>query len=343
LLIVIVPLFFFLSDAASRYPNKEEILEKSEQIGMSALIKVSNGPMLGESASDFQKLLGHVVSISSGPEFKKFVSEICTEMVQGIGKVKYLLPSALVNCLMEDQEKILGDPDFSDVFIKILKLNEHFNPNVCAQFFLKFMLFFTTDLLQFISQAFKAKHPFRAVSRTVGDPDKEDRQVIYYIAGSIMRGYLRIARRFPQSKSWQEIVSVLKSKVLTDRFEGDLSTDANWTKDVDRGGLLFINSKCQELFVKIAKVVYSSEKQDGSIDYEAVIKEVCNSELSHDWDDIICESLSETVSLNFLSDIIQYFCKTCGRGIAKRRLNFIRRRPVASMNTRHLAASRKNR
>ena len=91
----------------------------------------------------------------------------------------------------------------------------------------------------------------------------------------------------------------------------------------------------------MCKIVYSCEQKDGSIDYEAVIKEICNSHLSVDWDNIISDSLSETTSFNLLCDLTKNFCRTCGRGIAKRRLNLMRSRPVVSMTTRHLAASRK--
>ncbi|KAK3922594.1 Zinc finger protein 177 [Frankliniella fusca] len=329
--------------AASRFPNTADILAHSEEIGVKALTKVSNGLFMGESAAEFRELVGYVVSITSTQDFSNFSHEICNSMVISIQKVKFLLPSALVNSLMDDQETILSDPDSCDTFLKIINVGEQFSADVCAQFFLKFMLFFTTELLLHMSERFKASHPFNVVSKLVGEPDKEDRQVIYYIAGSIMRGYLKIAKRFPNSNTWREVTSVLTSKIFIDKPEGDISTDAEWTNDVDRGALLYINSKCQDLFVKITKVIFSHENHDGSIKYEAVVKKILNSELACDWDNIIGNSLSETVSLNLLSDIVQFFCKTCGRGIAKRRLNFIRRKPVASLTTRHLAASRRNR
>ena len=167
--------------------------------------------------------------------------------------------------------------------------------------------------------------------------------MIYYIAGSIMRGYLKVGRRFPNSATWKSIVAVLRAKVLIERPDGDLDVDAEWTMDVDRGSLLFINAKCQNVFVKLTKVIFSCEKQDGSIDYETVISKVCNSDVSVDWDDIVSDSLPQDVSLNLMSDIVVCFCRTCGRGFAKRRLNFLRNRTIASLTTRHLVASRKNR
>lgn len=339
--------FYFLSflvEGASRFPDTADMMEHAEEIGMQALIKVSNEPCFGVSAVPFRELVGHVVSLSSGAEWKQFSSKVCAELVKGIAQKKCLLPSTLICSLMDQQENILSNFNLSDSLLDIIGVNSNtFSGNTSAQFFLKFMLFFTTELLKYISKTFRANLPRTRVAKLIGEPDKEDRQVIYYIAGSIARGYLKIGKRFPKSKMWQDVVSVLKTKVLMDKPEGDMPPDAEWTNDVDRGALLYINTKCQDLFVKVTKVIYSFEKRDGSIDYDSVIKEVCNSQLSVDWDNIISDSLNETVSFNVLSDITKCLSQTCGRGIAKRRLNFIRKRGVASMTTRHLAASRKNR
>ena len=50
---------------------------------------------------------------------------------------------------------------------------------------------FRTEILKFTSSTFRS-NLLRGTQpgRTVADPDKEDRQVIRYVAGSIMRGYL---------------------------------------------------------------------------------------------------------------------------------------------------------
>ena len=227
---------------------------------MKALIRVSNEPCFGESTAEFRQLVGHVASVSSSDEWRKFTHEICDAMVQSISTTKCLLPSALINNLMECQENILDDFDFSDGLLEIIGLIGKFSANVCAQFFLKYILFSTTELLQHISRTFRNNLPRRRVAREVQDPDDEERQVIYCIAGSIIRGYLKIGRRFPDSKMWQEIVMVTHRKILVKKSESELIPDSEWTCCVDRGALLFINSATQQLFVKMCKIVYSCEQ-----------------------------------------------------------------------------------
>ena len=81
--------------------------------------------------------------------------------------------------------------------------------------------------------------------------------------------------------------------------------------------------------------MYQKEKSNGSIDYADVIKEVLNSPLSVQWDEIISGSLPENVSVNLLSDVVSCYCKSCGRGFAMRRLNRLRSKPMVSMPTGH--------
>jgi len=200
------------------------------------------------------------------------------------------------------------------------------------------MMSFTFEIFRFISASIRSGHTPKAAR--VPELDLEERQVIFYIGGSIMRGYLRIAKRFSASRKWQNIASVLKSKVLCDKPEGDI--EAQWTADVDRGGLLYITTPTQEFFKQVATIVYSSEQKDGSINYEEVITKVTNTDMCVTWDNIISDSLDEKVSLNLMNDVITCFCKTCGRGIAKRRLNKLRQKnPLISMATRVSVARRK--
>ena len=87
--------------------------------------------------------------------------------------------------------------------------------------------------------------------------------------------------------------------------------------------------------------MYCCEQRDRSIDYKQVISKVSNSDISVAWDNIISDSLSKEVSIGLMNDVITCFCKTCGRGVAKRRLNFFRQKPLISMATRVSVASRR--
>jgi len=87
--------------------------------------------------------------------------------------------------------------------------------------------------------------------------------------------------------------------------------------------------------------VYSHEERDGSINYAKVIDAVCKSDIAVKWDEMFEGEISEEVCLNLMKDLIEAYCKVCGLGVAKRRFNNFRKKPVISMPTRHLVASRK--
>ena len=97
--------------------------------------------------------------------------------------------------------------------------------------------------------------------------------------GSIMRGYLRIAYRYQNSNKWKFIMNNIKKHILTDQPVGY----SNWVLSVDRGGLLYVTRECQDFFVGVAKIVYASEKRDGSIDYGNVIETVSKGHLKFVW------------------------------------------------------------
>ncbi|KAE8737570.1 hypothetical protein FOCC_FOCC016967 [Frankliniella occidentalis] len=171
---------------------------------------------------------------------------------------------------------MLTNIELCDGYLKGLQLLDLFERDVLSQFILEFLLNFNVNVIKFITKTFRNNLPRRQQQPPGGkEPDKEDRQVIYYIAGSIMRGYLKIAKRSNKIQTWQSVASVLRTKVLIDKPDGDFDPDSEWTKEVDRGGLLYINSQCQSFFVKLTKVIFACEKSDGSINYDEVIARDC--------------------------------------------------------------------
>lgn len=334
---------YFCLAAAARFPDAAKIIENSVDIADKTLLSVARSPSVGDSGARFKHLIGHIASIAAGEEWKTFCNYFCKELVESIKEKKCLLPSSLATTLIDKLDSTLSGDNFVTLRDK-LNLSENFDSDVISQFLLEFGLNLAGEILKFISSTFRANTSGRIPTvLRLGELDKEDRQVVYYIAGSIMRGYLKIARRSLKSSEWQSVAEVIQSKVLVNKVTGDIDPDSEWTKSVDRGSLLYITTPSQGFFVKLTKVVYGYEKKDGSIDYECVVGSVCDSELSVEWGDIIGDSVEEKVSLNLMNDVILSFCRTCGRGFAKRRLNFLRKKPVVSMPTRHLVASRKNR
>ncbi|KAK3929640.1 Protein krueppel, partial [Frankliniella fusca] len=308
--------------AASRFPDEKEIMLKANEISMKALTEVSNCPSYGKRGQVFRELMGEV---SCSDNFIVFSTLILQELVGSINTKKFLLPSALLKSLDERMENILSDNNFFERCFCTLNLS-NFDVDTQSQFFLEFCKALVSELFQFISSTFRTAVVSRAV-RPMPVLDHEDKQVIYYIGGSIMKGYLRMAFRYKSNSKWKEIYGVLKSQVLSDSAIGDI--DAEWTRQLDRGRLLYITIPTQTFFISLTNIVYQNERMDGSVDYDLIIK----------IDSVILDSLSHDKSVGFTNDVVCAFCKACGRGIARRRLNALRDKPVISMPTRHAVAS----
>ncbi|XP_026280510.1 uncharacterized protein LOC113207950 [Frankliniella occidentalis] len=321
--------------AASRFPDREEILGNVSDICSAALTEVANSPSFGPSGAVFKQLIGHVVGLPA-EDLHKFSTLICTELICDVCKQKTMLPSPLMISLFDKMEEIVSDDSLCEEYLSVLGLDS-FEIDAQSQFLMEFMLNFTLEIFKFISSTYRSKFTCSRQRNFVLDQD--DKQVVYYIAGSIMRGYLKMARRHKENLKWQKIESVLRCKVLCEKPVGEI--DAEWTAELDRGGLLYIQQSVQEFFKKVCLVVFACEKRDGSIDYDDVIAKVSNCDISVDWDNIIKDSLSEEVSISLMNDVITCFSRTCGRGVAKRRLNFLRQKPVISMATRVSVARRK--
>ncbi|KAK3919721.1 PR domain zinc finger protein 14, partial [Frankliniella fusca] len=321
--------------AASQFPDREKILENVSHICSASLTEVANSPSFGPSGAVFKQLIGHVVGLPV-EEMTEFSTLICSELISPVCNQKTMLPSPLMTTLFDKMEEIVSDDSLCEKYLSVLHL-DYFEPHVQSQFLMEFLLNFTLEIFKFISSTYRST--FTCSRQRNFQLDQEDKQVVFYIAGSIMRGYLKMARRHKENQKWKKIESVLRCKVLCEKPIGEI--DAEWTAELDRGGLLYIQQSVQEFFKKVCLVVFACEKRDGSIDYEEVISKVSNCDISVDWDNIIKDSLDEEVSISLMNDVITCFCRTCGRGVAKRRLNFLRQKPVISMATRVSVARRK--
>lgn len=319
-----------------KYPDTEKILDNVVEISNAALTSVSNCPSYGKCGEQFRAFLGHV--ISEPEKFEKFSADIAREELTAISKKKCLLPHALVNALFQKMEEILSDDNFCEAVLSVFE-GPLFSSNVQSQFLLEFLLNFTTEIFKFISRHFRSGVTIHHLSKQIPELDAEDRHVIFHVGGSIMQGYLRIGKRNKGNTKWQTVTKTLRDRLLS--TESEVGADAAWTKDLDNGGLLYICKPLQDFFIKLTAIVYASEKSDGSIPYEQVLSKVVNSDVSVLWDNVIKDSLSEELSVGLLNDVVLCFCKACGRGVAKRKLNELRERPVIGMATRHAVASRK--
>lgn len=330
-----------VQDAASHYPDKEKFIENCDRLATDALTKVSNAPSCGVGGILFRQLVGHIISLPK-EAWKIFSEQVCEELVEEVLKKKVLLPSSLLPAIFTKVECLLSNREMCIKFLQYLNIPNDLSGNLADQFLLEFILHFAQVCLSFTCDTFREGRTTILVTKPV-ELDADDRQVIYYIGGSVMRGYIRMAYRYKNTKSWQHIADVIKTKVLRDKpSEGDIDyVDAGWVMARDRGGLLYIVSDAKEFFISLTQVVFASEQKDGSINYEEVIRKVSICPIVDYWDAVIGDALNESTSLNLMNDVIRSFCRTCLSGFAKRRLNFLKEKPVISMPTRHLVASRK--
>ena len=146
----------------------------------------------------FKEMVGHVVGLES-QVFKTFSTAICQDLLSVIADKKTFLPSPLMIALFDKMEEIVSDNDLCDVILSHLKVS-NFDIDIQSQFLSEFMLNFTTDILKFISSTYRST--FCPKQLLVPELDVEDRQVIFYIGGSIMKGYLRIAYRHKGRVEW---------------------------------------------------------------------------------------------------------------------------------------------
>jgi len=164
----------------------------------------------------------------------------------------------LLSDLTDCAERILSDTDMHMHYVEMLRFcPESF---VISNLSFYWHSFCALLLRCCVSSQIKWVRVTKPKMMTEFSLDEEENEVIYYIASSIMRGYLRIAYRYQNSNKWKCIMNNIKKRILTDQPVGY----SNWLLSVDRGGL-YVTRECQDLFVGVAKIVYASEKRDGSI------------------------------------------------------------------------------
>lgn len=248
------------SEAASRFPDRDNIEENACDIGVGALTRTANSFSFGESL--FPKLVGYVVSLSHAgrdpnddsekrkdeTEWENFCESICKQLTRGFPSAsKFVLPSALASNLIKEQERLVSDASLCEYILQKLNPEDIFKEDCRMQFMLQFSLSYVIEILNYISSTFAKNLPRRYVKK-IGEPNSEDRQLIYYVAGSVIRRFFNRAYQYSKNGTWQNVKTVLKTKFVQERAEADQDPDSEWTRDVDRGGLFYITPASQSFF-----------------------------------------------------------------------------------------------
>ena len=145
----------------------------------------------------------------------------------------------------------------------------------------------------------------------------EDRQVIHYISGSIIRAFLRKARQYKSSCIWTSI----KDAIIHCILEGEVvvaasNSDRMWTEYLSRGVLCFVGAKFLDFIVSL-DIICVVKKPDGSIYHQDFQEQLFRSKSHKLWDDLISSRLSEDQSLSFMIAVVKSFTSTYGWSISK--------------------------
>ena len=217
-----------------------------------------------------------------------------------------------------------------------------------------FMLNFSQELLLLIVRAMLGSAPPAvAIIRkkwSSDDVDSEEfKEIIYYIGGSVVHSFHSALRRRPKAVNLTRFCHILKTRfeepkdIFAQRDNSEIEppelcddTVKEWTKERNRGGLIFITKDAHNLFVALADFVLCCEAEDGSLEQDYVFEGVLkNSTILMYWDFLIGLELEEAQSIDFLQAVCQVFVKCARQGILKRRLHDAIRSAYTSVSLRH--------
>lgn len=176
----------------------------------------------------------------------------------------------------------------------------------------------------------------------------EDRQVIFYVAGSSMKGFDRMGKRYNTNKGWIAILHAINTRVR----EGDGKTgvtrahqvDRAWTETLNRKSLIFVGAPAMDFFVSLTYLLYNVESnQNGNFQIQNVIKQVYEDSVTLLlWDEVIGTSLPPNLSTKLLEGVVKSFTQTYAKGVAKKKLNNHLKKAFAAINLRHSIAPRQS-
>jgi len=182
-------------------------------------------------------------------------------------------------------------------------------------FFLDFVFKLGSEIVHFIAQNVIAEcQPQSPVSVYLSE---NERQAVHYVAGAIIRGYLRKARLHQKNKYWISIEKAIKERIL----EGDVvgvaaNSDRCWTEFCNRGALNFVGPLFLDFILAVVKILVSEERPDGSLFHEDVQRALLESPARGLWDQLIGSTLDEDDSIIFMRGIVRSFTTTYGGGVS---------------------------
>jgi len=193
-------------------------------------------------------------------------------------------------------------------------------------------------IISFIAKTVMAdSQPNSPVSLSIST---DENQTIHYVAGAIIRQYLRKARRFKTNRFWINVDGAIKNCPL----EGDMvvaaaNSDRYWTEFCNRGALNFVGAQFMKFIIAVVHLLVRIERPDGSLFHEDVQQELLVSPARTLWDELIGNNLDEDDSIIFMRGVVRSFTATYGKGRSLRLMNYEMGRPKATMSLRKRLAA----
>lgn len=275
-------------------------------------------------------------------KFKEFCDLFIQELETFLKRTKICLPSSFYSAGLSHFESTLSNEEFLKRMAECLMcIASDSSLHVITAFIPEFISYLYEEVFIMIFEKMRKSSAEAAPTLGTVEISQTQRQVVHYVAGSVLKGICRMGRRYPNNLVYQRMVSAIRDNMLEGSNFTCENNDKFWTECLSRGALTFVNGPILEFFVGVFKAVSACEQTDGSVLHDDVLEKVMISPVRLIWDNVVGSSLSEEESLSLMAKVVQSFAQTSGKGIVKRRLNVIAaNRPQVSMNLRHAVAPR---
>lgn len=306
-------------------PNLDGLKEKSVDLGEKVLDILEAKPQVyGPLGAKFRELVLDLKMNLLSEEWKEVMDYLCDQFFIILSEEKYTMPSSLLNTALKVADDILTTYEKRKFICDRVQQLFTCDSSVVDNFLCEFVITVAEELVIFTSRCLR-NHCDSVTTDCEIVIDQEQRESLYYIAGSIVHTMRLYGKRFPGNPKWKKIVEVIDTKILEDDFWESLSTqqqqDRQWTEKRNRGGLKFVKEKFQSFIVSLAKFIIKNKNADGSFNVEEMLEKVVVSPVKFEWDSAIGSSLDQDCSLTFMAGVTKKLITTYGNGIVHKYLN----------------------
>lgn len=300
------------------------------------------------------------VSSSKGQRYKTFLTSLLDDNValhadwseamtkihfavtKSLENSKLLMPSALVNILLQNADELLSDvPLRTDLcaLIEVCIPGEICEKSLIDIFIADYAFGLVKSILKYYADSLKEGCQSEPEREDVELTD-EDKEVVHYVGGAVLRAFHRRSKQFPNSAGWKNIGRAISEKLLESDFvPGPPACVKAWTAAQDRGGLFNISGALFIFFSGVVQILKRTTEVT-RINHEKVIEEVCSGAVLLLWDEALGDALSENQSYSLMCGFVRSFSNTYGRGHAKKLINEYKTKGEASVPLRHNVAPR---